>query len=336
MIVTMLRPEADWPELKNTGISVHSLEMQRGQANLVGFFRCFRLLRQWRPDVVHSHMYHANILGRLVCMVSRVGVNLSTAHSVYEGGAFRMALYRLTDRLARVTTNVSCAAFDRYIRIRAISRRRGRYMPNGVDLNRFQPNEQKRARLRSELKIRIDDFIWLAVGRLAPAKDYPNLVCAARQLERNAGPNWSIFIAGGGAGAEELMTSIREAGLQNRIVLLGSRNDVPDLLKAADGYIMSSAWEGLPMALLEAAASGLPIVATDVGGNGEVVVNGHTGILVPPANACALGQAMAGVMALSPDARAQLGRNGRQMVERQYDIQKIAEEWLEIYRKEIS
>jgi glycosyltransferase involved in cell wall biosynthesis len=278
-------------------------------------------------------MYHANILGRLVCAASGVGVNISTAHNVYEGGAGRMALYGLTDRLARVTTNVSRAALNRYISIRAISKQRGRYVPNGVDLERFQTNDRERNRLRHELKAGVDDFIWLAVGRLAPAKDYPNLVRAAQRLDRKVSCRPSILIAGGGEGAEQLTKEIYEAGMQERIILLGPRNDVPDLLKAADGYVMSSAWEGLPMVLLEASASALPIVATDVGGNCEVVTNGYNGLLVPPADSDALGNAMAQLMALSPAERSQLGRNGRHMVASRYDIEKIAAHWLAMYRE---
>ena len=115
--------------------------------------------------------------------------------------------------------------------------------------------------------------------------------------------------------------------------MLGTRTDIPDLMRAADAYVMSSAWEGLPLVLLEASASGLPIVATDVGGNRELVVDGTTGQLVAPQDGLALAVAMRELRDQPPRVRARLGKAARDYVESRYSLAAIADRWIETYQE---
>lgn len=112
---------------------------------------------------------------------------------------------------------------------------------------------------------------------------------------------------------------------------LGTRGDVPTLMNAADVYVMSSSWEGLPLVLLEASASGLPIIATDVGGNAEIVTHEVSGLIVPPANAPALAQAVETVLRQTPAERSAMGRAGRARIEAEYDIERVLDAWESLY-----
>jgi glycosyltransferase involved in cell wall biosynthesis len=128
----------------------------------------------------------------------------------------------------------------------------------------------------------------------------------------------------------------RELGLEDAVRFLGIRNDVPVVMSGADGYVMSSAWEGMPMVLLEAAAAGLPIVATRVGGNHEVVRHEETGFLVPAGDPEALAQAMLRLMELPEAQRREMGDRGRRHVRANYALTRVAERWEGLYREALA
>jgi glycosyltransferase involved in cell wall biosynthesis len=168
------------------------------------------------------------------------------------------------------------------------------------------------------------------VGRFEIAKDYPNLLRAFARV-RAARPDAVLVIVGQGSLQGEAETLTAELGLRDAVRFLGARNDVPAVMSAADGYVMSSAWEGMPMVLLEAAAAGLPIVATAVGGNGEVVREGESGFLVPARDPAALGAGMLRLMALPEGERRALGERGREHVRANYGLHRVAERWERVY-----
>ncbi len=319
-------------EIDLTGLDTVGLGMRRGVPDPRGALRLAAVLRSFRPDVLHSHMVHANLLARVARLFARVPVQLSTAHNVSEGARWREIAYRLTDPLCTLTTNVSRAAVARYVRVGAAPAGKIRYLPNGLDPALFGPDPEARARMRAELGVG-DAFVWLAVGRLADAKDYPTLLAAADRLRRRGRPV-RVLVAGDGPERGALLAQREALGLSaDEVRLLGARNDVPDLMRAADGYVMASAWEGLPMVLLEASAAGLPLVATDVGGNREVVLHGVSGLVVPPGDAAALAGAMAQVMALPAGERAAWGRAARRHVDEEYDLERVVGRWLELYHE---
>ena len=175
-VVSMLPPRAFVDDLEAVGVPVVSLGMVRGIPDPRALARVASVLRRWRPLVLHSHMIHANLLGRLVRVVRRVPVQVSTAHNVDEGSRWRELAYRLTDPLCSLTTNVAKAAVDRYVRVGAVPAGRIEHVPNGVDTERFRPDPEARRRIRAEWGD--GAFWWLAVGRLEEQKDYPTLLRA--------------------------------------------------------------------------------------------------------------------------------------------------------------
>jgi glycosyltransferase involved in cell wall biosynthesis len=319
-------------EARTQGIPTESLEMRRGVPDPRGLVRLVRVVRAWRPDVLHSHMVHANLLARALRLLVPVPATVSTIHNIYEGGPLLMAAYRLTNRLVDRMTIVSEAAGDRFVRDRIVPRELLEVVPNGVDLEDFREvTTAERESMRSSMGIG-KEFVWLAVGRFQPAKDYPNMLRGFAQVCQRY-PQTILLLVGRGPLQAEIETLARSLGLEGKVRFLGVRQDVPVLMGAADGYVMSSAWEGMPMVLLEAAASGLPIVATMAGGNQEVVLDQESGFLVPPRDAGALGAAMLRLMGLSQAERSRMGQKGRQRVRTEYGVKRVVDRWEDLYRK---
>jgi glycosyltransferase involved in cell wall biosynthesis len=327
-IVTMTPPQAYVEETREHGIELVDLGMRTGVPDPRGLARLVRAWRAFAPDVAHAHMIHAVLLARLGRPFARVPVLVSTAHNLTEGARWRELAYRWTDRLGDLTTNVCQAAVDRYVRVGAAPAGRIVRMPNGIEVAAFGPDPAVRERLRGELGLGADRFAWLAVGRLEEQKDVPTLLQAATRLPASA----VTLLVGEGPLRAELEARRDALGLSaEQVRFLGARSDVADLLRAVDGYAMSSAWEGLPLVLLEAAASGLPIVATRVGGNDEIVEDGATGRLVPSGDPEALAAAMSDTMTMPPERRAAWGRAGRARIEREFDIERVVDAWSTLY-----
>lgn len=288
--------------------------------------------RDFRPAVVHSHTAPANLLARaarLLCWVPRL---VSTAHNVHEG-KHRHLFYRATDRLASITTNVSQAAARRYIEIGAAPAHRMLCVPNAIDTVKFTRSDAGRGARRDELRVG-DAFVWLAVGRLQRQKAYPRMIDAF-ELHLQSWPNDRLCIVGTGELEDELRARIEGTPLADRVQLLGRRMDVAELMSAADAYLMSSDWEGMPIVLLEAASCQLPAVVTDVGGNAELVHDGETGVVVPASTPEVLAAGMTRMRSLSASERSRMGARAREHVVGTYSMDVTAARWDAIYRGSI-
>lgn len=333
-VLTMLDPTAFQEELESIGVSVVSLGMRRGRANLRGVFRLLSHLRRSRPDLLHSHMFHANILARLarlllgIPIVSTVHSEIECSHRKKSAGA-REWLYRLTNAVGGRITVVSERVRDRYVRKRIIPADRVEIVGNGVDLDRMCPEPGARAEARVGLGWG-DRFIWLAAGRLELAKDYPTLI-RAFELLREKWPAARLAIAGEGRLREEIERQIHEASLGHMVSLLGWRDDIPLLMNASDALVMSSSWEGAQLAVLEASAAGRPVVATAVGIAPQAVIPGKTGLLVPANDARALAEAMQRIMALPAQQRDEMGCEARLHMAREFSLQSVLAGYLRVY-----
>jgi glycosyltransferase involved in cell wall biosynthesis len=334
-VVCLVKPTAYLSQLEQEQIEVHSLDMPRGVPDLRAVFRLASIVRDFRPDVVHCHMFHANILGRVARPLCHMPVLITTAHNLREtsekGGPtwHKELLYRVTDPLADMTTIICNAAFERYIRVGAVPRNKFAMIPNGVDTQVFSASEERRQSARRALGIG-SEFVWLAVGRLVKQKDYPNLFRAVETLE---GKDFVVLIAGDGPLEQDLREECRKRGLGDRVRFCGAREDILDLYQAADAFVMSSEFEGLSAALLEAASAGLPAVVTDVGGNADIVIHDVTGYVVPPAESVQLGAAMQRLMEGSPEHLQTMSASARKHCHEQYRISTIMDKWLELYAK---
>jgi glycosyltransferase involved in cell wall biosynthesis len=324
----VLRPPVaeQWP----TELQVVHLEMSKTPVSvLAGLAHARRFLREFRPDLVHSHSFHANIVARLLKGLAAAQV-ISTVHNVYEGGWPRMLAYRLTDGLSCRTTAVSQAAADRFVRLKAVPQSKCVVLTNGIDITEFAPSADRRVRMRAEMGAKAE-FIWLTAGRIVPAKDYPNLLRACARV-RTSCQETQLWIAGEASGQEfsAVLTLAAELGLEESVRWLGLRRDLPALLDAADGFVLASAWEGMPLVVGEAMAMEKPVVVTDVGGVRELV--GDAGVIVPSKNSDVLATAMLDDMQRSPEDRRTLGLAARARIQANFSMDAKVDEWEALYR----
>ncbi|MDQ2949310.1 MAG: glycosyltransferase [Acidobacteriota bacterium] len=334
-VVCMVAPSAYTSILDQAGIPVLSLDMPRGVPDPRGLLRLARLIGQLKPDVLHAHMVHANLLGRIARLIARVPVMISTVHNLREtserGGPtwHKELLYRITDFLADRTTIIAQSAFERYVRVGAVPRSKLEMIPNGVDTHRFQPSLSLREKTRADLGLG-SDFVWLAVGRLVEQKDYPNLLRAVGMLPST---NWQLLVVGEGSLRDYLSAKAAELGVSNKVRFVPAREDIIGFYSAADAFVMSSAFEGMSVALQEAIAMALPCVVTDVGANRDLVCDGITGYVVPPADSSHLAKAMESLMTAPASSREQFGRNARHFAIAHYEFATVAQKWLALYKR---
>jgi len=313
--------------LEAAGIEFASLDVEsRSSHALRAAVRLRQMFRQKRPDVLITFMFHADLLGRVVGRLAGIPAVVSSVRAANIGPELRYRMLAATDRLADVTTTNSSRVSDDLVRRGVVAPGKVRVIANGIDVSRTPPSPARMRELRAGLEVRDDEFAWLAVGHLAPRKDYPTLLHAAQQLVRRV-PGWQLRIVGEGALEGELRGMAAELGLESRVRFLGLRPDAAELVYAADGFVMSSSIEGTPNALIEAMLAGIPSVATDVGGVPELLEDAVCGFLVPPAAPDALAGAMERLMTLSPAERASLAEAARAKVVRLHDLERVVDDW---------
>ena len=333
-LVSMTRPQTFADTLEAAGVQVISLEMKTGRLNLRGMVRLLICIGKIRPDLIHAHMYHASVLARFVRLLFGIPA-ICTIHSEMEHshsqryGRFREWIFRITDGAASFTTAVSERVRERYIQNKIVPPNRISVIENGVDFERYRPNADRRRKVRSELGWE-GSFVWLAVGRLERAKDYPSLISAFRDVLQQS-PFSRLAIAGDGRLRVEIEELIERSNMQQSVSLLGARTDIPDLMNACDALVMCSAWEGGPLVLLEASASGRPVVSTAVGAAPQIVIPGRTGLLVPPGDTGALARGMVNLMALGKERLDVMGQQARCHIQRRFSLRRAHEQYIGLY-----
>lgn len=306
-------------ELAAAGIDFLTLDMRKAWIDPRGWIRYLAWALHNRPDIAHAHLPHASWFARCIRLLLPVRVLIDTVHTSHTGSRLRQATYRLTHWLTSYVTCVSNSVADAILAARIAPRRSLTVLPNGVILPRPEiasnaPSEQAA-------------FQWIAVGRLAPVKDYPTLLRAFAALPGSV----TLRIVGTGPEEPALRRLTSQLNLDSQVHFSGFHRDVHAQLAAADAFVQSSLWEGLPVSILEASAAGLPIVATSASGTSEAVLHGRTGLLVPVGDVAALSQAMATVMAMPAAQRRAMGTCGRQFVAEHFSLTMIANQWEQLY-----
>jgi glycosyltransferase involved in cell wall biosynthesis len=328
LIVLRERQPEEWP----TTLDVVYLNVRKTPAGILrGLMRADRALAAFYPDFVHSHTYPANIFARLLRAVGSVPAVLTTVHNVFEGGPARTLAYRLTDSLALGTTAVSGAVAEQAVQSNAVAAHKCRVVSNAFDITHFSPDRARRAAMRTQLDAG-DDFIWLAAGRIVAAKGYLTLLQAFAELWPLF-PRTQLWIAGSRPATRSTRTwyngLIVPSGTTERVRCLGLRRDMPALLDAADGFVLSSVWEGMPLVVGEAMAMEKPVVATDVGGVRELLAD--LGTIVPPRSPDALANAMLTVMGQSTEFRRVAGESARARISAHFSAAARFSEWEMLY-----
>lgn len=313
-------------QLAGSGVAFLSLHMRHGLADPRGWWRMIRWLRANRPGILHAHLPHATFLARWSRLLAPVPVVVDTVHTSATGPLARRLGYASSRRLTDCTTFVGRDAAEAWTRALAVSLRRSVVVPNGIDTDLWRPNPETGARVRTQFGV-ADEFVWLAAGRLSPVKNCPMLLRAFALLPTGA----HLVIAGRGPMDGELRAEASTLGIHNRVHFLGFVDDLLPWMQAADGVALPSHVEGLPLVLLEAAACGVPAVATDVPGTREAILPGRTGFLCAANDAAQMAAAMQQVMQLSASQRAQIGSRARQRVLADFSLPKILDRWEALY-----
>ena len=288
--------------------------------DLLGLVELYRLCRRVRPAIVHANSSKAGVLGRLAAWLARVPVRVFTVHGwafkAYHGLA--STLYLWADRAMRpLTTAIVCVAEGE----RRIGLERGTCTASRTVVIRNAVADAAAASLAG------DPPVVLSVGRLKEPKDFSTL---AQALARLDGVPHRALVAGDGPDRPALEEEIARLGVA--LELPGERDDVPELLAAVDVFVLSSRSEGMPISILEAMAAGLPVVASAVGGVPELVVDGETGVLVPPGDPDALAEALRRLLQ-DPELRRRLGAGGRERARDEFSLERFRREHLELYER---
>lgn len=302
------------PALEATGAVVVASPPagRRGLLDLRRLVRMASFVRRGRFDVVHTHLFSANVLGCLAAWLSRVPA-IATLHSTgrgprrYDGLKERLeglVLRRCASRVVAVGQSVAETHRHKARKSRMVTLLNP--VDHGIDLN-----DDERRDLRQLLGGDGKAVLLLSVGRLAPEKGATDLVRAVAVVRRTH-PSMRLALAGAGEGHGRLRELVTSLGLEGSVRLLGWRDDVPQLLAASDVYVSASRWEGLPMAILEAMAAGLPVVATGVG-EVPLLLAGQRGIVVPPNDIGGLADALDRLLA-DPERGRRLGDEARRYV----------------------
>ena len=322
-------------DIRAEGFRIVGIPFERSLSP-VAHIRAFRalvaLMRAEKPDLVHAHAPITGFLGRLAARVAGVPKIATTSHGFLfnQGGPWLrrmagLAMELIAGRVTDIFLTVSEAG--------AADAKRLHIFPNpvpignGRDPTRFRPDPAARCRIREELGTPDDRVVIVAVSRLVRDKGYPELADAMREV-----PEAELWVVGERLASDrgdDMMELLCEANLGGRLKLLGYRHDVEAVLAAADIFTLPSYHEALPMSVIEAMLSGLPVVASDINGPREQVVDGATGLLVPARKAAPLAAALAR-LAADPGQRARMGAAGRARALERYDEAKITARTLDL------
>ncbi len=317
--------------LREEGFAVHVLARKPGLD-----WRCMHrlagLLREERVDVLHAHQYTPFFYGisaRLLCRRPPVLLTEHGRHYPDYPRRKRMLANRLLlERRDRVVA-VGGAVREALIRNEGFAGPRVRVIYNGVDLSPFLHPPEDRQGLRRSLELPPDDFLIIQVARLDYLKDHAT---AVRTLHRVLGshPQVRLLLVGEGPERAAIEQLVRQRGLEQRVQFLGLRHDVPRLLQASDAFLLTSISEGIPLTVIEAMAAALPVVATQVGGVGEVVEADRTGLLAPSGDDDALARHLARLIE-DCDLCRMLGARGRERAQALFSEARMMDGYRRLY-----
>jgi len=316
-------------EARRIGIEVRILPHLVRPVRLASDWQAYRairsLIREVEPDLVHCHSSKAGLIGRMAACAEKIPVVFTVHGWAFENGI--SAPWRLTGLLsehfaARICRNqhiITVAEADRLLAIQKNVQPADRMttVHNGI------ADTEERAD-----PARGDTPTLIMVARFFDQKDHDTLLRALKGIDSP----FKMLLVGDGPRLDEVASHVREMGLADRVEILGNRRDVPSLLAGSHAFVLSSLWEGFPISILEAMRAGLPVVASDVGGVRESVIDGETGFLTVPRDEVGLRDAITKVLA-DPDLRARMGRAGRAHFTSNFGKHQMLEKTLAVYRQ---
>ena len=321
------------PRLSEAGVECIPIEFS-SRLDLLSGARLLRFMRSESVAILHCHLFAATMVGAGIARMAGVGRVIETCHGpeVWRmGKGLRGSFWvdRQVGRLVDTYIAVSHAAARHLRENKRVPQDKIRVIHNGRDLDRFAATDSAR-RLATRAALGLgDESTLLTVARLDEQKGHRHLLDAIAIIAARH-PNLITLLAGEGPLEGSLRNQCATLGISERVRFLGYWRDVPELFEAADVVVLPSLYEGLPLVAIEGLAAGRPIVATEVDGTPEVVIDGKTGLLVPPAKASALATAIERLLE-NQELAARLASDGREFVQKNFAVQRQVRETAALY-----
>ncbi|SLM50193.1 Glycosyl transferase, group 1 [Nitrospira japonica] len=329
VMVGLFRPGWLQEQCQHRKISVHVLPLS-GIAGWRWFVACLKLVRTQRIDLIHAHEFSAIVCGWVIARLAGIPF-VGTVHgkNYFWERARRRLAYRVisgSGRLVAVSQDLRQFVMEKV----GLSSERIDLIYNGVESGARVSNDEAR-QARAELGLAPDNVVIGAIGSLYPVKGHQFLLEAMPAVLVRY-PHTVLLVMGRGELEDTLKEQAKRLGLEGSVRFLGMRNDIPKLLGTLDVFVLPSLSEGLSLALLEAMAAGIPAVATKVGGNAELVVEGETGVLVPSQDAAALSKALCSLLD-NRETRERFGRSAVARVEQRFSAGLMAKNYQRLYMR---
>lgn len=341
IVISMMGEGKYGPLLKAIGIQVHCLNMPQGRVTFSGLWQLFKLLRSYKPEVVQTWMYHADLIGGVIAKLAGIkSIFWNVRHTTLEPGKSK----RITIWVAKACAFVSgwipkkiiyCAHEAKIVHEKlGYKNGKAEVVGNGYDLAQFALNEISATTFRAEINVAEENTVIGMVGRFDPQKDHFNLI-NAHSLVKKSGNLFKLVLIGRDLDSENkaLNEHIAKCDLTERVILLGQRTDISAVMNGLDINVLSSSFgEGFPNVLAEAMACGTPCITTDVGD--AAVIVGDTGWVVPPKDSQALANAILDAMEEqknNPQAWQARKQASRERIVNNFSIEKMVSEYSRVW-----
>lgn len=320
------------PEIERLGIKVFLLPQKKNGIDYFAFWKLAKMLRQQKTNVIHTHNTQPFIDGTLAALLSNVKTVVHTDHARDFPDKRRYMLAEwVVSQYAYKVVGVSDHTAENLSRYERVSKKKIKIIPNGIDVSKYEITVDQ-VSMKRDLGIREEGPVIGLGVRLTEQKGIPYLIRAMPAVLKKF-PDATLVIAGDGPMATELKKETTKLGLDNHVLFLGPRLDIPAILKLLDVYVLPSVWEGLPMVILEAMAARCPIIATDVGGVRNVITNGVNGSIIEPKNSNMLAAEI--IKLLSNDAlRTSYIRAAHDVVSKKFSAETMTRKYEKLYLRE--
>ena len=317
-------------EMERSGVKVCSLGI-RSRCDFFKVLRLIKLLREENIQILHSHLFHANLLARIIGRFVGVTVVISTEHIMGLESKWRLFLNKLTSGLADKIIAVSFGVKDFLVKMVGIESVKIAVVQNGIECIELCFLDQIKEEKRKELGLSARDKVIGTVARIHKQKGHVYLLYAVKEVVK-VFPEAKFLIVGDGPLENKMRRLAVDLKITQNVVFTGFHKDIPGIMSILDIFVLPSLWEGLPITILEAMAMKKPVIATRVGGDAEIVVDGLTGILVVPKDSQALASGL--IMLLKNEILIKkMGEAGCKRVAEYFNAGRMIKETEEIYEK---
>lgn len=317
-------------EMDKEGIKSYSLGI-KNRWHFLKLFKLMRIIKRENIQILHSHLFHANLLGRLVGKFMRVPVIISTEHIMGMEGKLRMSLNKITSILVDKFIAVSVKVGDFLKREVGIEPSKVLIVQNGVEYDKFVFSDLDKAGGRNLFGFTAEDKIIGTVARIHKQKGHSYLLHAAKEVIKEV-PGVKFLIVGEGPLRSKMEKLSADLNIKEKVVFAGFYKNIPLIMSILDLFVLPSLWEGLPITVLEAMAMRKAVIATDVSGNSEVVEDNVSGVLVPPKRPHCLARAI--IRLLKDDRlRVKMGEAGYHKGRSFFNAERMIKETTEIYER---